>query len=337
MDAIFEAGLDAIRWLQASYPQLTNFFVFITSLGAFELYLAVVPAIYWSVNKKFGKYLLYLLVWAVFSSNTLKHLFQQPRPFWMEPSLGIVESSGYGLPSGHATGATVVYGFIASWFKRSWVWLVAIVMIFLMGISRVFLGVHFVHDVLLGYLLGGMVLGVYWGFRRYFQDRFRNQILGRRLLAVLAVPAGIVVVYIIVRLLIGAPDTSVAWGDYQEAAEMVGLDNVVTAIGALIGMGAGFMLEASRVHFKVEGVWWKRVARVIVGLIGIAILWLGLGAVLPDEPLWLALPLVLVRDFLVGLWLTYYAPATFVRLGLAESTPEPEVSLSVSDKGLMQG
>lgn len=337
MDALFESGLEAVRWLQSTYPQLTDFFIFLTTLGSPYVYFATVPLIYWSINKKFGKYLLYLLAWSTLSFNVLKHLLHQPRPLWLDPSVGLAEAENYGLPSGHAQSALVFYTFIASWFNRTWLWVLALLIIFLMGLSRVYLGVHFVHDVLAGYLVGAVIMGVYWGFRYQFQERFRNQILGRRLLAVLIAPLVLASVYGLLRWLIGAPDETVAWVELQAIAERADMENVATGLGGLLGMGIGIMLEASRVHFIVEGLIWKRVARVVVGFAGAAVIWLGLDAVFPADPLWLALPLRVVQYGLLGMWLTFYAPAGFVRLGLADATPEPEVSLSVSEGSIMRG
>ena len=62
---------------------------------------------------------------------------------------------------------------------------------------------------------------------------------------------------------------------------------------------------------------------------GTAVIWLGLGAVFPDDPLWLAIPLRILRYFLATLWMSYYAPALFVRLRLAAASPESEIKLEL--------
>jgi hypothetical protein len=56
--------------------------------------------------------------------------------------------------------------------------------------------------------------------------------------------------------------------------------------------------------------------------------WLGLEAILPAEPLWLALPLRFVGDLFLILWVTYFAPWLFVRLRLAAADPESEIRVT---------
>ena len=51
MDAVFDFGLAASRWLQETYPQLAGFFAMISSFGTEEFYLTVLPFIYWSWDK----------------------------------------------------------------------------------------------------------------------------------------------------------------------------------------------------------------------------------------------------------------------------------------------
>lgn len=329
MDAILQLSLDASRWLQTTLPQMESFFQFISTLGIEEFYLALLPLIYWSVHKEAGRTFAYVFLITNVFNPLLKHGFRGPRPFWLEPDLEKAFESSYGLPSGHTQGATITYLFFASWLRKRWAWLLAAVMIVLMGVSRVYLGVHFIHDVLVGFGIGLLVLIGYLIWKQRYMDRFGKRILGQRLLVVIVVPILFTAVYIIMRLIIGEPDSSVAWAAFIPDAELNGVESFVTAVASLLGAGIGLVLEPSRVRFLVDGPLWQRTVRYLLGLIVAVTIWAGLGQIFPDDPLWLALPLRLLRYALLTLWVTYYAPWLFVKLKLAQAKPKPEINLSL--------
>lgn len=89
----------------------------------------------------------------------LKHTFERARPHFAEP---IVELSTYSFPSGHAMGATVLYGFIAcyvarharSWPGRVLPFVLAAAMVATVAFTRMYLGAHYLTDVLAGAVEG---------------------------------------------------------------------------------------------------------------------------------------------------------------------------------------
>ncbi len=89
----------------------------------------------------------------------LKHTFERARPHFAEP---ILELSTYSFPSGHAMGATVLYGFIACYFARHAVskwgrvlpFVLASAMVATVAFSRMYLGAHYLTDVLAGAVEG---------------------------------------------------------------------------------------------------------------------------------------------------------------------------------------
>ena len=109
---------------------------------------------------------------------TAKTLVGRQRP---ASPYALISAHGFSFPSGHATGAAAV-GMICAWMLcrwvvRSWsgqvtVWAATIGMIGLVGFSRVYLGVHYVTDVLAGWLLGGawagavIMAGSWWSSAR---------------------------------------------------------------------------------------------------------------------------------------------------------------------------
>jgi undecaprenyl-diphosphatase len=107
----------------------------------------------------------------LFTAKALVGRNRPPLPF------ALVDADGYSFPSGHATGTAAVMvisaWMLTRWLIRGWtgrviVWTVAIGSAFLIGFSRVYLGVHYVSDVLSGWMLGmawaGSVIlvGTWW-------------------------------------------------------------------------------------------------------------------------------------------------------------------------------
>ena len=329
MDSFAEFSLEVARWLQSNYPQLEPIFGIFDIIGQFEFYLAFITLIYWCLNKDLGATLAYLLSFSNTFNSLIKHILRDPRPYWKEPDIGLSEETSYGVASGHAQNSTVLYGTIALWFRKIWVWILSIIMILMMALSRIYLGVHDIEDVIAGIVVGLLILIAFSLWRSYGVDWFQNRILGQRLLIATSVPLAFMVIYIILLIVTKAPDEQVAWYQFSETAEIASFENFTTGVSGLLGISIGLVLERSRVRFLVHGSIWKRVLRYIVGFVGLLILWRGLGLIFPDEPLWLALPLRFLRYFLVSIWGIYYAPMVFTRLRLAEVAPEPDSSLTI--------
>jgi membrane-associated phospholipid phosphatase len=108
----------------------------------------------------------------------LKLLFARPRPAWSHP-LAMLTSASF--PSGHAMQSVIFYGLlgylviprIASWRARVWTVVAGVVLVLLIGLSRLYLGVHYLIDVLAGYAAGVVwlafsITGVetVWRYRR---------------------------------------------------------------------------------------------------------------------------------------------------------------------------
>lgn len=91
------------------------------------------------------------------SGHVIKQFVQRPRPFGGH---GFILETGFSFPSGHAAGTLVFFGLLA-WLLRTWsprrhrdMVAAAVALTTLIGMSRVMLQVHYLSDVLAGYLLG---------------------------------------------------------------------------------------------------------------------------------------------------------------------------------------
>jgi membrane-associated phospholipid phosphatase len=167
MEPILQWGLDIIRTVQIiSNPALTFFMKAITSLGGEYIYIILLPFFFWCINEKKGLQLGFVVLISAWINMSLKYLFDQPRPFFegYDPSLGMINERMGGLPSGHAQNTLVMYFIIAYWVRKNWAYACAAVLCLLISFSRIYLGVHFPTDIFVGWILGGIVLLIYYMF-----------------------------------------------------------------------------------------------------------------------------------------------------------------------------
>ena len=150
-------------------------FLWITNLGSTPAIVAAVIIATGFLWPQRGTYIVVSLwitcLGAVATTSIGKLLVGRHRPDIM---LG-VQATGWSFPSGHATAAMAVYGFIAyaiaralpSFRARFEIAYWAAVLIVLIGFSRIFLGVHYVTDVLGGFMVGGFWLLVGFGIAEW--------------------------------------------------------------------------------------------------------------------------------------------------------------------------
>jgi membrane-associated phospholipid phosphatase len=155
MDPLIQYGIGWIIAIQSLGGWLEYPMKFFTFFGNEDFFFLVLPLIYWSVNAELGLRVALILVGGSVVNFTGKYLFAGPRPYWVSAQVRpfAVEHS-FGIPSNHAQTSAALWGTIAAGVGKRWVWGIAILLTFLVGFSRLYLGMHFVHDVLIGWLMG---------------------------------------------------------------------------------------------------------------------------------------------------------------------------------------
>lgn len=158
---------------------LNWFFIVITRMGD-VWFIGLVTLIVTSIAAFYGKnkklaiwYMTTVVVGAGVINQLVKFLFQRPRPTNVEH---LIVQGGYSFPSGHAMGSIITYGALLFLIIRMYsTWLVPAVsavvlvsLIGLIGISRIYLGVHYPSDVIGGYSLGLAVLSLSLGIYSLF-------------------------------------------------------------------------------------------------------------------------------------------------------------------------
>jgi len=290
MEGILEWGYDITRWLQQFSPALDTLFKTLTTLGAEQAFLLLLPLIFWCVDKRQGARLGALLMLSAYFNYALKDLFDQPRPS-LERVKVLAEETSPGLPSGHSQNSVAVYGYLAAQLRRPRAWVVAGLVALVVGVSRIYLGVHFASDVLGGWLVGMAVLLLYLRVEPDVEYYVRPWPTSRKLTLAVAAPLALFLLYA-----------------NESSAQLM---------GTLMGLLVGLMVEVRRVGFSAQGPLWQRAARFAVGGVVLVGLWLGTRAAFPAGLAWRFL-----RYALVGTWASLGAPWLFVQLDLAPREQE---------------
>ncbi len=147
--------------LQYRTDYLDYFFKFLGFFDTIYFYIVLICLV-WAIYWRWGIRLFFIIAATVIVNGLLKNLFMMPRPCDIDPSLGLIKVTGSGFPSGAAqTTLLLALLFITSFKDLKKVWIVSLGFAFLIGISRVYLGVHFISDVFGGWIFA-MILFIFY-------------------------------------------------------------------------------------------------------------------------------------------------------------------------------
>ena len=288
MDALIEWGYGVIAALQsARSPLLDAFFSSLSFMGDEEFYLLLIPLLYWLVDKRLATRFALAILLSAYLNMVLKSTIAQPRPS-AERVAVLDDPAGGGMPSGHAQNGLAGWGLLAAEVPRRAFRAGVVVLLLAIGLSRLYLGVHFPHDLAAGWLAGAALLGAFL----LVAPRASAWHAAQPLAVQSAVPALIVLVM----------------------ALLSPIHEATTAAATLFGMGIGVPLERRLVRFRERGAGAARIAgRLLLGFLVALLIWRGLKPLLdPLDTLG-----TLVRYGLLGAWVSALGPWLFVRLGLA--------------------
>jgi membrane-associated phospholipid phosphatase len=326
MENIFQIGMQIIVWLQSLNSWLTPVMKVFTFLGSTEFYLVVAPALLWCVDAVLGVRLgLYLMINALVNA-TFKIIFHGPRPYWYTENVKVLGGSenSFGAPSGHAQNAVVVWGTLADRIKTRAAWIIAILIMFMIGISRMYLAVHFPHDVLLGWLFGSIMLWILLHFEKPVVNWLKQYSTGKQVLLSFLFSLLMLLVVIIANLSISGWSVPPIWITNAHLAfpndptiNPLSLRNTTMAAGAFFGLAAGWLWLSKLGGFLTKAAWYKLILRYVLGIIGVLILYLGIGYLLPQTETVLSSALRYAQFSLIGFWMSGLAPWFFIKIKLA--------------------
>jgi membrane-associated phospholipid phosphatase len=144
---------------------VVDLFAAVTDLGDPLFFIVLVSLVYWLTDHRTGVRVIAALLLVFGLTTGLKELLAIERP---PEGLRAIEAEGFGIPSGHASGSTAVYGSFAAlydWGSRRLRYAVAAVLAGLVSLSRLVIGVHYVADVVAGIALGLAVVALVVRYR----------------------------------------------------------------------------------------------------------------------------------------------------------------------------
>ncbi|MGI5887886.1 MAG: phosphatase PAP2 family protein [Oscillospiraceae bacterium] len=168
----FDWEVEFMEWFQGLLGDgAVKVFSLISALGETAIMVVIIGALYLCIDKEYGLYVGTNIMCTITLNPFIKNIFLRRRPYFDNPGIKClkpVDSSAdiyditaqdYSFPSGHSTNSTTAYVSLARYRrtmgKRSVVLdIIAVLFPFLIGVSRVALGVHYPTDVIAGWALG---------------------------------------------------------------------------------------------------------------------------------------------------------------------------------------
>lgn len=217
--------LDILMYLQSIRNELlTSIFTFFTICTEVPVITVLTGILYWCINKKAGQRTLFALCGSLNINAGVKNFVKMPRPIGTEglESLRVETATGYSFPSGHTQTATTFWTSMIYLFRKSWIYIVGLFMILGAGISRLYLGVHWPIDVIVGWAFGIALSILFIKLFDYIDDSKNYYIL-----------VGLMLIFGIFTYFIGGEDLYKMFGLYT-------------------GFALGYMVEDTYINFSTE-------------------------------------------------------------------------------------
>jgi len=158
---------------------LTTILKIITNFGGAIIIILITASILLFVkNKKIGQYVTLNLIIITLINQALKFIIQRPRP----TEYRLINQGGYSFPSGHSMVSMAFYGFfiyliynkVQNKYLKSILCIALSILILLIGISRIYLGVHYASDVIGGFIFSIGYLMVFTKLIKLFEQENKD-------------------------------------------------------------------------------------------------------------------------------------------------------------------
>jgi membrane-associated phospholipid phosphatase len=316
------AMFSQVAWIEAfqnAAPFLAPLMIAASFLGQPEFYLLAIPLIVWCYDRSLGIRLLVLIPLSTVINAAAKYLFHSPRPYWVSGEVkALAYEPTFGNPSAHAQNTLVFFGYIGAALKKKWVMAACVAVILLVGFARIFLAVHFITDVLTGWAIGLIILLVFLQYEtpvaRWLETNADWMNIS------LALGASLVLVAA-AWLCVAGTESWVIPGEWPAMAfahtgvpiDPLSLKDSLLSAGLLFGSAAGAVVCSRYFPYRPSGSPARKIARYIIGIVVLGLLWVALGAITPAGGYGAGI-MNYLRAAVVGAWITLGAPVLFIKL-----------------------
>lgn len=168
--------IEWIRSLQESFPLiLKTFLTMCNALDSLTFYSVIILTVWMGIDRKKGIELLYLTLISSAVTMIVKQFYDMPRPLQVDPSIALVAPPGSGFPSGAAQMAFLWSAYFYDQIRGKAALIFALFYLFFMSFVRVFIGAHFVTDILMGWFVGGSLFALYRIFHDSIYKNFKKK------------------------------------------------------------------------------------------------------------------------------------------------------------------
>lgn len=281
-----EFQLQITRWFEFNHNSFfDSIFSVFTELGDVTFLLFVFMFIYWNISKKTGLKTAFAIALSFGINTGIKESVKNLRPFYQE---GITkglskEVTGFSFPSGHSQNSATLWTVLIYEFKNNWVRVIGVVMMIMIPLSRLYLRVHWLQDILAGVVIGIVFALVYEKYLSNFVYKFFTN----SLVITFMTPISFFIV-----VMIRDPD-------------------VAKGLGVFAGIMYGYWFESKVVGYESSGTLKVKTFRFILGAVGL----IGLQTILKlvfSEHIFLDY----VRYYILGSYITFIAPYIFNKFKL---------------------
>ena len=266
---------------------LNTIFSAISYLGEPVPLIIVIVVLWYAYDKKFAKNLAMSLLGSYYFSSILKDIFKDPRPATN------MDETGYGFPSSHAHNAVAAWGYIANEAynkKNKYIPLIAIILIYLISISRVIIGVHDIQDIWGGALLGILFLTIFILLEPIMSKKINSLNFTLKLVLAIVIPIALFAI-----ALLAFPVTEGAFG---------------LICGAFLGLSCGYLIEGEYIKYKPSDLNMKnKIINVAIGIVVTIVLYLGLSFVPLEIQIW-----DFIQYFIISIILVSLLPWIFTKI-----------------------
>ncbi len=326
MQGLLDSGIPLILAFQNLGEWLLTPMKMFSFLGTEDFYVLAFPIVYWSFDAALGLRVGVMMLLSSGVNTIFKFAFHAPRPYWVNTDVQTYAAeSSFGFPSGHAQSAMSIWGMVGTYYKKTSVWVLSIILILGISLSRLYLAVHYPLDTIFGLIIGfGLVIGLNRAWNPVSvwakKQSFSKQVLAAFFGSLTMLIVGGFVAWIFRDWIMPVAWTQNAARASSEALNPYSISGLVTSSATLFGLLSGLAWIEKKGGYTASGTATQRFLRYILGVVGLAIFYLGLKIIFPSGENFIAYLFRYLRYSLVGFWVSGGAPFIFLKAKLINST-----------------